>query len=48
VLTDGAGHSRVLGADAALDAITAFVTAGLDGVDLLGHDARRSAVTGTT
>jgi pimeloyl-ACP methyl ester carboxylesterase len=47
VLTDGAGHSRVLGADAALDAITAFVTAGPDGVDRLRHDARRGAVAGT-
>ncbi|MBM7502728.1 alpha/beta fold hydrolase [Agromyces aurantiacus] len=36
VLTEGAGHSRVLGADVALDAITAFVTAGPAGVDALG------------
>lgn len=35
VLTEGAGHSRVLGADAALDAVTAFVTAGPAGVDAL-------------
>ncbi|MRX43667.1 alpha/beta fold hydrolase [Agromyces kandeliae] len=33
VLTDGAGHNRVLGADATLDAVTAFVTGGPDGVD---------------
>jgi pimeloyl-ACP methyl ester carboxylesterase len=36
VLTNGSGHSRVLGADAALDAITAFVTAGPAGVDAAG------------
>ncbi|MGR0318724.1 alpha/beta fold hydrolase [Agromyces sp. ZXT2-3] len=36
VLTEGAGHNRVLGADPTLDAITAFVTGGLDGVDRLG------------
>ena len=36
VLTKGSGHSRVLGADAALDAITAFVTAGPAGVDAAG------------
>ncbi|MEI5583916.1 MULTISPECIES: alpha/beta hydrolase [unclassified Agromyces] len=35
VVTDGHGHNRVLGADAALDAITAFVTAGPAGVDAL-------------
>jgi hypothetical protein len=39
VLTEGAGHSHVLGADAALDAITAFVTAGATGVDALGGAA---------
>ena len=36
VLTSGAGHSRVLGADAALDAITAFVTGRPAGVDAAG------------
>jgi alpha/beta superfamily hydrolase len=36
VVTEGAGHSRVLGADVALDAITAFATAGPAGVDRLG------------
>ncbi|WP_353827041.1 alpha/beta hydrolase family protein [Agromyces sp. SYSU T0242] len=35
LLTEGAGHNRVLGADAALDAITAFATRGLDGIDRL-------------
>lgn len=40
VLTEGAGHSRVLGADAALDAITAFVTAGPAGVDALGAEGQ--------
>jgi hypothetical protein len=39
VATEGAGHSRVLGADVALDAITAFATGGLDGVDRLGFAA---------
>lgn len=33
VLTEGAGHSRLLAADATLDAVTAFVTGGLEGVD---------------
>jgi len=33
VLTDGAGHNRALGADATLDAVTAFATGGPDGVD---------------
>ena len=36
VLTDGAGHSRILGSDEALDAVTAFVTRGPAGVDALG------------
>lgn len=51
VLTEGAGHSRVLGSDVALDAITAFVTAGPAGVDALGRaagqagDADRRAAT---
>lgn len=55
VLTDGAGHSRVLGADAALDAITAFVTAGPAGVDAVRGEAdqdrgaeRRSATEAST
>ena len=33
VLTEGAGHSRVLGADATLDAVTAFAAGGLGAVD---------------
>lgn len=33
VVTEGAGHSRVLAADATLDAVTAFATGGLDGLD---------------
>ena len=47
VLTNGSGHSRVLGADAALDAITAFVTAGPAGIDAagLGRAAAASART---
>lgn len=55
VLTEGAGHSRVLGADAALDAITAFVTAGPSGVDAVRGEAdqdrgaeRRSATEAST
>jgi pimeloyl-ACP methyl ester carboxylesterase len=36
VLTEGAGHSRVLGADATLDAVTAFVTGGLAALDAAG------------
>ena len=45
VLTSGSGHSRVLGADAALDAITAFVPGGPAGVDAagLGRAAAASA-----
>lgn len=39
VLTDGAGHSRVLAVDATLDAVTAFVTGGLAGVDATGIGA---------
>ena len=35
VLTEGAGHSRVLGADATLDAVTAFTVGGLPAVDRL-------------
>ncbi|WP_400997677.1 alpha/beta fold hydrolase [Agromyces sp. GXQ0307] len=51
VLTDGAGHNRVLGADATLDAVTAFVTGGLGSVDRTGLAAvpqrsqRRAAST---
>ncbi|WP_438853495.1 alpha/beta fold hydrolase [Agromyces sp. M3QZ16-3] len=48
VLTDGAGHNRVLGADATLDAVTAFAAGGLDGFDQLGRHERRGAVAGTT
>ena len=33
VLTEGAGHSGVLGADATLDAVTAFATGGLAALD---------------
>ena len=36
VLTEGAGHSRVLGADATLDAVTAFATGGLAALDTAG------------
>jgi pimeloyl-ACP methyl ester carboxylesterase len=36
VLTEGAGHSRVLGADATLDAVTAFATGGLAALDRTG------------
>jgi len=39
VLTDGAGHSRVLGADATLDAVTAFATGGLPALDRAGLGA---------
>jgi pimeloyl-ACP methyl ester carboxylesterase len=35
VLTDGAGHSRVLGDDATLDAVTAFTVGGLPAFDRL-------------
>lgn len=45
VLTSGAGHSRVLGADATLDAVAAFATGGLAGVDAAGLGVR-SAVVG--
>ena len=41
VLTDGAGHARVLGADATLDAVTAFATGGLPALDRAGT-ARRA------
>ncbi|GAA1059052.1 alpha/beta fold hydrolase [Agromyces bracchium] len=46
VLTGGAGHNRVLGADATLDAVTAFVTGGTEGLDRLALDLRSAAVTG--
>jgi pimeloyl-ACP methyl ester carboxylesterase len=36
VLTEGAGHSRVLGVDPTLDAVTAFAVGGLGGVDAAG------------
>ncbi|MDQ0893974.1 alpha/beta hydrolase family protein [Agromyces ramosus] len=36
VLTSGAGHSRILGADVTLDAVTAFATGGLPAVDRAG------------
>ena len=36
LLTDGAGHARVLGADATLDAVTAFATGGLPAIDRVG------------
>lgn len=45
VITEGAGHSRVLGADPTLDAVTAFVVGGLAGLDeaSLGEIAVRAA-----
>lgn len=36
ILTEGAGHSRVLGVDATLDAVTAFATGGLAALDRAG------------
>lgn len=36
VLTSGAGHSRILGADVTLDAVTAFATGGLSALDRAG------------
>ncbi|WP_254431240.1 S9 family peptidase [Agromyces sp. Marseille-P2726] len=53
VLTEGAGHSRVLGVDPTLDAVTAFAVGGLDGLDAAGvvraqgveRDAERSTVS---
>ena len=39
MLTDGAGHARVLGADATLDAVTAFATGGLPALDRAGIGA---------
>ncbi|MDR5700970.1 alpha/beta fold hydrolase [Agromyces aerolatus] len=44
VLTSGSGHTRVLGSDAALDAVVAFTTAGLAGVDAAGLGTRTAAV----
>jgi dienelactone hydrolase len=45
VITEGAGHSRVLGADPTLDAVAAFVVGGLAGLDEagLGEIAVRAA-----
>jgi alpha-beta hydrolase superfamily lysophospholipase len=40
VLTEGAGHARVLGADPTLDAVTAFALGGLAGVDAAGLGER--------
>jgi pimeloyl-ACP methyl ester carboxylesterase len=40
VLTEGAGHSRVLGADATLDAVTALATGGLAALDRTGLGER--------
>ncbi|WP_136707672.1 alpha/beta hydrolase [Agromyces sp. H66] len=39
VVTEGAGHSRVLGADVTLDAVTAFATGGLAALDAAGIGA---------
>ena len=36
VLTSGAGHSRILGVDVTLDAVTAFATGGLPALDQAG------------
>jgi hypothetical protein len=36
VLTEGSGHSRILGADVTLDAVTAFATGGLPALDRAG------------
>ncbi|WP_350348428.1 alpha/beta hydrolase [Agromyces sp. G08B096] len=46
VLTSGSGHTRVIGSDAALDAVTAFATGGLAAVDAagLGRAAHQSRV----
>ncbi|WP_127794943.1 alpha/beta fold hydrolase [Agromyces sp. LHK192] len=38
VITSGSGHTRVLGSDAALDAITAFMLDGLPGVDAVREE----------
>jgi hypothetical protein len=40
MLTEGAGHARVLGADPTLDAVTAFALGGLAGVDAAGLGER--------
>ncbi|MRG59061.1 alpha/beta fold hydrolase [Agromyces sp. CFH 90414] len=47
VLTTGSGHTRVLGADAALDAVTAFATGGLAGVDAIAAAAAEASDTRT-
>lgn len=39
VVTEGAGHSRVLSADVTLDAVPAFATSGLGGLDAAGIGA---------
>ncbi|WP_448006646.1 alpha/beta fold hydrolase [Agromyces bauzanensis] len=39
LVTEGAGHSRVLAADATLDAVTAFATGGLGALDAAGIGA---------
>ncbi|MFD4421641.1 alpha/beta hydrolase family protein [Agromyces sp. NPDC058484] len=45
VLTDGAGHSRVLGVDPTLDAVTAFATGGLAALDVaLRHNDAETVV----
>ncbi|MBT2497637.1 alpha/beta hydrolase [Agromyces sp. ISL-38] len=36
LVTEGAGHSRILGADATLDAVTAFVSGGIEALDRAG------------
>lgn len=36
LITEGAGHSRILGADATLDAVTAFVNGGIEALDRAG------------
>ncbi|KJQ55470.1 alpha/beta fold hydrolase [Microbacterium sp. SA39] len=43
--TEGFGHTRVLTADATLDAVVALVTGGLAAVDALGTTSRDSAPT---
>ncbi|WP_308797680.1 alpha/beta fold hydrolase [Agromyces silvae] len=40
VLSSGSGHTRVLGADATLDAVVAFTTGGLAAVDAAGLGSR--------
>ncbi|RXZ71665.1 alpha/beta hydrolase [Agromyces albus] len=36
LVTEGAGHSRILGVDATLDAVTAFVNGGIEALDRAG------------